>query len=160
VRLGAIDPFTLPATQLARFRNRQIGFVFQDHYLLPQCTALQNVVLPALAHGKVSQAQIDRAMELLKRVGLDHRLQHRPSQLSGGERQRVAIARALMNDPALLLCDEPTGDLDAGTAHDAGELLACVANDRRCILIVVTHNLALAEMFGQRMKLIDGKLVP
>ena len=153
VRFGDIDPFALSESALARFRSEHVGFIFQDHHLLPQCTALENVLLPQLARdGKAGDA-VGRAKELLRLVGLDQRETHFPSELSGGERQRVAVARAMMNGPGLLLCDEPTGNLDAVNAAAIGELLRSVAGTIQAILIVVTHSPTLAATFGRRMEM-------
>lgn len=159
VRLGGEDPFVLSADELARFRAGHVGFVFQEHHLLPQCTALENVLVARLAAGKVGEEHVARAEELLKRVGLGERKTHLPSELSGGERQRVAIARAMMNRPGLLLCDEPTGNLDAKTGRAVGELLMEVAGEGRTMLVVVTHSTALAEVIGRRMRMEEGRLV-
>lgn len=159
VRLGETDPFSLSEAELAGFRSRHVGFIFQDHHLLPQCTALENVLLPRIAsEGKAADA-VGRAKELLNQVGLDRRETHFPSELSGGERQRVAVARAMMNEPELLLCDEPTGNLDAANSRAVGELLASVAVGMRAILIVVTHSPTLAATFGRRMEMREGRLV-
>lgn len=153
VRFGDIDPFALSESALARFRSEHVGFIFQDHHLLPQCTALENVLLPRLARdGKAGDA-VGRAKELLRLVGLDQRETHFPSELSGGERQRVAVARAMMNGPGLLLCDEPTGNLDAVNAAAIGELLRSVAGTIQAILIVVTHSPTLAGTFGGQMEM-------
>lgn len=153
VRFGDIDPFALSESALARFRSEHVGFIFQDHHLLPQCTALENVLLPRLARdGKAGDA-VGRAKELLRLVGLDQRETHFPSELSGGERQRVAVARAMMNGPGLLLCDEPTGNLDAVNAAAIGGLLRSVAGTIQAILIVVTHSPTLAATFGRRMEM-------
>ena len=157
VRLGEVDPFALSPKQLAAFRSRSIGFVFQDHHLLPQCTALENVLLPRLALSKTTEADGLRARELLERVGLSARATHLPAELSGGERQRVAIARALMNSPALILADEPTGNLDSKTADSIADLLLSVAKD--VILIAVTHSAALADRFGRKIRMADGEVV-
>ena len=159
VRLGEIDPFSLGEPELAKFRSRHVGFIFQDHHLLPQCTALENVLLPRIASAGNAGDAVERARELLKQVGLDQRETHFPSELSGGERQRVAVARAMMNDPGLLLCDEPTGNLDAANSRAVGELLASVAAKMSAILIVVTHSAALAGTFARRMEMRDGRLV-
>jgi lipoprotein-releasing system ATP-binding protein len=159
VTIEGRDPFDLPAAELARFRNRRIGFVFQDHHLLPQCSALENVLLPTLADKRNPDGR-QRARELLERVGLADRLDHRPAELSGGERQRVAIARALINRPLLLLADEPTGDLDRSTGERVAELLAGLHRAENLMLLVVTHNEALAERFGHRLQLADGTLIP
>jgi len=158
VRLGDTDPFALDAAALATFRATRVGFIFQDHHLLPQCTALENVLLPRLALGTVKADAMARGRELLARVGLADRAGHLPSQLSGGERQRVAIARALMNEPALLLCDEPTGNLDTKTATAVGELLHALAGESGATLIAVTHSPALAASFPKRMQMTDGVL--
>lgn len=159
VRLGEVDPFSLPPRPLARFRGEHVGFVFQDHHLLPQCTALENVLLARLAVGRVRAEDRARAVELLGRVGLADRGDHLPGELSGGERQRVAVARAVLNRPALLLCDEPTGNLDATAARSVGDLFVEVAGAAGTILLVVTHSVALAERIGRTARLEDGKLV-
>jgi lipoprotein-releasing system ATP-binding protein len=160
VRLGETDPFALAEAKLAEFRSRHVGFIFQDHHLLPQCTALENVLLPRIAsEGKANGMAVARAKDLLKSVGLDNRETHFPSELSGGERQRVAVARAMMNEPQLLLCDEPTGNLDASNSKAVGELLGRVAREMLAILIVVTHSAALAGVFGKRVEMREGRLV-
>jgi lipoprotein-releasing system ATP-binding protein len=159
VRLGEQDPFALSPRQLAAFRGRRIGFIFQDHHLLPQCTAEENVLLPHLPLGPVGEEHIGRVRQLLGRVGLENRATHLPGELSGGERQRVAIARALMNEPDLLLCDEPTGNLDARTAAAVGDLLLQLAKDTGAILIAVTHSAQLAGRFGRCLRMSEGTLV-
>jgi lipoprotein-releasing system ATP-binding protein len=156
--LDGKDPFQLDEPQLADFRNRRIGFVFQDHHLLSQCTVLENTLLPALAQGSTSQQQVDYARDLLHRVGLADRIDHRPAELSGGERQRVAVARALINRPTLLLADEPTGNLDRTTAASIAELLLELQRSGQTILIVVTHSLELARRMDQARELDDGVL--
>jgi lipoprotein-releasing system ATP-binding protein len=158
VKLGETDPFSLAPGDLARFRSERIGFIFQDHHLLPQCTALENVLIARLAAGKVRPEDTQRGRDLLGRVGLADRTTHLPSELSGGERQRVAIARALMNRPPLLLCDEPTGNLDTRNSAAIGELLHAVAAENQSMLIVVTHSPALAETFGRQVQMRDGML--
>src|SRR5262249_19342620 len=140
VQLPGIDAFQLSPSDLAQFRANHIGFVFQDSHLLPQCTAVENVLLARLATGEVSRSDGDQASQLLDRVGLSDRADHLPSELSGGQRQRVAIARSLMNNPQLLLCDEPTGNLDTASAHSIGELLRTVMAQNQTILILVTHS--------------------
>ena len=160
VRLGAQDPFALDDARLAAFRSRQIGFVFQEHHLLPQCTVLENVLVPFLADGAATAVNRQRAAELLRRVGLAERLDHRPAELSGGERQRVAIARALVREPMLLLADEPTGNLDRTTAHSITELMLELQAERQTILVVVTHSAALAAALDHRMELDAGRLIP
>lgn len=150
----------LSSRDLADYRSHSVGFVFQDHHLLPQCTVLENTLIPTLAAGGATRERIDRARWLVERIGLGHRLTHRPAELSGGERQRVAIARALVNGPKLLLCDEPTGNLDRANAERIGDLLIQLAQDSRAILIVVTHSLELAAKLKIRMELIDGRLAP
>ncbi len=159
VRLGGEDPFALSADRLAAFRNRRIGFVFQDHHLLPQLTALENVLIPAIADGSAVGAEREkRGRELLDRVGLSARLDHLPSELSGGERQRVAIARALLNEPSLILADEPTGNLDRRTADAVAQLLTELQAESNAILVVVTHSVDLASRFEDRAELVDGRL--
>jgi lipoprotein-releasing system ATP-binding protein len=155
------DPFALSDAALAHFRNRHIGFVFQDHHLLPQCSVLENVLVPTLAgHTADRPAAEARARELLGRVGLSQRLDHRPAELSGGERQRVAVARALILKPVLLLADEPTGNLDRRTAAVVGELLLDMHRQENTILIVVTHSPELARMLPRQMEMLDGGLAP
>jgi lipoprotein-releasing system ATP-binding protein len=160
VRLGNQDPFALDEVALAAFRRNQIGFVFQDHHLLPQCTVLENVLLPFLADGAATAGDQKQARDLLDRVGLAGRLDHRPAELSGGERQRVAIARALVRGPLLLLADEPTGNLDRRTAQSITELLLELQAERNTILVVVTHSAPLAAALGRSMELNAGRLVP
>ncbi len=159
VTLGDEDPFALSEPDLARFRNHQIGFVFQDHHLLPQCSALENVLVPTLATGAARQADVQHAEELLGRVGLGDRTDHRPAELSGGEKQRVAIARALVRSPQLLLADEPTANQDRTTAGSIGELLHGLQAEHDTMLIVVTHSSELASQLSRRMELDDGRLV-
>ena len=158
VTIDGRDPFTLRDRDLAAFRNRTIGFVFQDHTLLPQCTVLENVLTPTLVAGEGDHSA--RARELLERVGLSHRLQHRPGQLSGGEKQRVALARALVMRPRLLLCDEPTGNLDARSADGVAALLLELHRAQQTMLIVVTHSTDLASRLPRVSELLDGRLTP
>lgn len=145
---------------LANFRNRRLGFVFQSHHLLPQCTVLENVLVPSLASGDLAfrKRAAKRAQELLERVDLTHRAGHRPAQLSGGECQRVAVVRALVNGPKLLLADEPTGALDRRSAEVLSDLLLKLNEEDGVTLIVVTHSSALAERMQRRLGLRDGKL--
>lgn len=159
VQLGEQDLFTLGDRDLARFRNRNIGFIFQDHHLLPQCSVLENVLVPTLATHETDRPSLEhRASKLLDRVGLADRLDHRPAELSGGERQRVAVARALIYGPMLLLADEPTGNLDRKTAGLVGQLLVEMHRQENAMLIVVTHNAELAQLVPQQMEMNDGKL--
>ena len=158
VEINNTDPFTLSEPELARYRNAIIGFVFQEHHLLPQYSVLENVLIPTLVSNQESDVS-ERAHELLKRVGLSHRTSHRPPELSGGERQRVAIARALMNQPDILLCDEPTGNLDSATSETIVNLLFELHSLEQNLLIVVTHNLALVSRFQQHLQLSDGRMV-
>lgn len=158
VKLDGKDPFALTEPGLADFRNRHIGFVFQDHHLLPQCTVLENVLIPTLVAKGDGTDATQWARELLERVGLSARLDHRPAELSGGERQRVALARALVRKPVLVLADEPTGNLDRRTAHTIGELLLELHRQERMILVAVTHSAELASMFPRRVEMADGML--
>ena len=153
-----VDPFALSERELAAFRSRSVGFVFQEHHLLPQCTVLENVLVPTIALGTTSAEQLARARDLLERVGLAARLDHRPAELSGGERQRAALARALINRPALLLADEPTGNLDRSTADRVADLMLKLQAEEASILIVVTHSQRLAERMGRQMELDEGHL--
>jgi lipoprotein-releasing system ATP-binding protein len=156
--LDGQDPATLDEPALAAFRNQKIGFVFQDHHLLPQCSALENVLLPTIPRGPASQETILRAEDLLKRVGLGDRLDHRPAELSGGERQRVALARALINRPLLLLADEPTGNLDRTTAERVGTLMLELQQQEQMMLITVTHSRRLATQMNRQLELDEGVL--
>lgn len=155
VRINNTDPFTLSEPELARYRNSVIGFVFQEHHLLPQYSVLENVLVPTFAFKQQPDAN-ERAYELLNRVGLTDRISHRPGELSGGERQRVAIARALINQPTILLCDEPTGNLDTATTETIANLLFELHQAEKNVLIVVTHNLPFASRFQQHLQLADG----
>jgi lipoprotein-releasing system ATP-binding protein len=161
VTLDGRNPFGLRESEQAAFRNRHIGFVFQDHSLLPQCSVLENVLAPTLvAPGSGEHATDDRARActLLTQVGLADRLDHRPGELSGGEKQRAALARALIRDPLLLLCDEPTGNLDRAAANNVAELLLDLHRQRNTILVVVTHSAALAERFQTTYEMNGGTL--
>jgi lipoprotein-releasing system ATP-binding protein len=157
VLINGRSPFALPEPELAAFRNREIGFVFQEHYLLPQCSVLENVLVPTLVAPDVPGVA-ERARMLLDRVGLARRLDHRPAELSGGERQRVAIARALINRPTLLLCDEPTGNLDRVTARAVADVILEMARAENATLIIVTHSADLAARLPKQMELVEGKL--
>jgi lipoprotein-releasing system ATP-binding protein len=159
VMLDGRDPFTLSDKDLSAFRNKEVGFVFQDHCLLPQCTVLENVLIPTMV-GAADSGVNARAETLLDQVGLSKRLDHRPAELSGGEKQRVAIARALIRDPKLLLCDEPTGNLDRHTAGHVADLLLEINRASKTILVVVTHSAELAGRFPKSYELIEGQLQP
>jgi lipoprotein-releasing system ATP-binding protein len=158
VTLDKQNPFELSESAMAAFRNQKIGFVFQDHCLLPQCSVLENVLAPTLVGGSKDE-YIERAKKLLAQVGLSERLDHRPAELSGGEKQRVAIARALIREPLLLLCDEPTGNLDRHSAENVSSLLLDLHKQRQTILIVVTHSMELAGKFRTRFQLTERKLM-
>ena len=160
VRLDGVDPFVGTAAERATFRNRRVGFVFQDHHLLDGCTALDNVLVPALASGAVPAAVVTRAERLLDRVGLGARRGHLPGELSGGERQRVAVARALLLEPRLILADEPTGQLDGHTAADVAALIVDMATESGGMLVVVTHAESVAAQVGQTRRIRDGRLLP
>jgi lipoprotein-releasing system ATP-binding protein len=160
VHLDGKDPFALSEQELADFRNRHIGFVFQDHHLLPQCSVLENVLIPTLVARNGRGEAESWARRLLDRVALSGRLDHRPAELSGGERQRVAVARALVQHPVLLLADEPTGNLDRRSAQAVGELLLELHRQEQTVLVVVTHSAELARLFPQQMEMVDGGLEP
>jgi lipoprotein-releasing system ATP-binding protein len=157
VRLHGVDPYALDADGLAAFRNREVGFVLQDHCLQPQCTVLENVLVPTLV-GEADAGAPDRARHLLAQVGLSDRLHHRPGELSGGEKQRAAIARALIRQPRLLLCDEPTGNLDGETAEVVADLLIALHAQQQAIMIVVTHSDTLGARFARRWRMQRGAL--
>jgi lipoprotein-releasing system ATP-binding protein len=152
VTLGGENPFALSPKRLAAFRNSEIGFVFQDHCLLPQCSVLENVLVPTLVAPQTSD-EVARARELVAQVGLSDRIDHRPGELSGGEKQRVAVARALIRQPRLVLCDEPTGNLDQASASVVASLLLDLHARQQNILVVVTHSAALAERFPIRFEI-------
>jgi len=157
VTLDGRSPFELAEKELAAFRNKEIGFVFQDHCLLPQCSVLENVLIPTLV-AESRDGYRERARSLVTQVGLKDRLDHRPAELSGGEQQRVALARALIREPLLLLCDEPTGNLDRTSADTVASMLLELHRAQRTILIVVTHNLDLAAKFPLRFELLNAGL--
>jgi lipoprotein-releasing system ATP-binding protein len=160
VTLDGMDPYGMSEPAQAAFRNSHIGFVFQDHSLLPQCSVLENVLAPTLVAPADNETGSDltRARELLTRVGLGDRLDHRPGELSGGEQQRAAVARALIRNPSLLLCDEPTGNLDRSSADAVATLLLDLHAAAQTILVVVTHNQHLAERFPLQYEMDAGQL--
>ena len=150
IEINGISLLNLSALELAKFRNQMIGFVFQDHHLLPQYSVLENVLIPTMAFKNMSPNSQKRAIDLLEKIGLSDRISHRPAELSGGERQRVAIARALINQPSIILCDEPTGNLDHATANTVTSLLFDLHQTEQNILVVVTHNRDLEHRFDRR----------
>jgi len=157
VELDGTNPYALSGDALARFRNREVGFVFQDHCLLPQLTVLENTLVPTLV-GEPDPDARDRARVLLTAVGLEPRAHHRPAELSGGEKQRAAIARALIRSPRLLVCDEPTGNLDGRTAETVADVLLRLQVQQHATLLVVTHSAALAGRFARRLAMAGGRL--
>jgi lipoprotein-releasing system ATP-binding protein len=158
VTLDGRNPFLLKEKELAAFRNKEVGFIFQDHCLLPQCSVLENVLVPTLVAPNKNGSYEERARKLLADIGLDGRLDHRPSELSGGEKQRVALARAMILDPLVVLCDEPTGNLDHASAEVVSALLLEMNRRRQSILIVVTHSAELGAKFPIRFRLQEQKL--
>ena len=156
IRFNGEELTTMSASRLAEFRNRQIGFVFQFHHLLPDFTALENVMMPALIQRIPAERARRMARDILGRVGLLHRLTHRPSELSGGEQQRVALARAMVLKPSLLLADEPTGNLDRATGMAIHQLFLDLNREHRSTLLVVTHNPDLAALMPRRLRMVDG----
>ncbi len=160
VTYEGVNPFELPDRERARFRRRNVGFVFQFHHLLPQFTALENVMMPMLIDRQGRPAANREALEILDRMGLSHRLSHRPSELSGGEQQRVALARALVMRPSVILADEPTGNLDVNTSQAIHDLLFELNDEFNTSMIVVTHNPELAKRMPRQLRLTDGGLFP
>ncbi len=158
VELEGRDPFTLSEPDLARFRNQRIGFVFQDHHLLPQCTVLENVLLPTIATGHPTPEHLERARMLLERVDLSARIDHRPAQLSGGEKERAAIARAFINRPSILLADEPTGNLDPATSEGIMRLLDRI-NRTGTTVLMATHDHSIVNMMRRRVIELDRGIV-
>ena len=156
ISINGENPFELPENQLAAFRNQHIGFVFQEHHLLPQLSVLENVLLPTIAKGKSSVEEIERAKQLIDQIGLSHRIGHRPGELSGGERQRVAIARAMIFRPSIVLADEPTGSLDRNNSDTVAEMLLQMQKAEQAMLIVVTHSSDLANRFARKIHFVDG----
>jgi ABC-type lipoprotein export system ATPase subunit len=156
VRLNGQDLARLPRRELATVRNLQVGFIFQAYYLLPELDALENVCLPARMARKPAAAAEAKGRELLARVGLSERVEHKPYELSGGEQQRVAIARALVNEPALILADEPTGNLDSHTGEDIISLLSSLHAEQKTTLIIATHDARLAARAPKTVELVDG----
>jgi lipoprotein-releasing system ATP-binding protein len=159
VRVEGRDVHALGEAELAAFRNREVGFVFQDHFLLPQLSVLENVLAPTLA-AREAGAYDERARTLVERVGLGDRLLHRPAELSGGERQRVALARALVMRPRVLLCDEPTGNLDADSARTVADLILELHHAESSVLVLVTHSAELAERLPRRRRMAGRRLEP
>lgn len=158
--INGVEPFKLSSKKLAQFRNEQIGFVFQFHQLLPEFSALENVCMPALIQKQsMTQAQ-KRAKELLDYLNLSHRFEHKPGALSGGEQQRVAVARALMNQPALILADEPSGNLDTQSAHELHQLFFDLRKSFDQTFIIVTHNNDLARMADRQLVMENGNFIP
>ncbi len=158
VTIEGTDVFKFNEKQLAEFRNRTVGFIFQFHHLMPEFTALENVMMPGLIGGKLKKRIRDRAKSLLTEVGLEHRVNHRPGELSGGEMQRVAVARALMNDPKLVFADEPSGNLDQAASEALHELLWNLSRKDKRTLIIVTHNHELAENADKVVEIFDGRI--
>ena len=154
-----IDIFKMNKDRLARFRNRSVGFVFQFHHLLPEFAAVENVMMPMLIRGDTRQQAYRQSVQMLERVGLGHRLEHRVTDLSGGEQQRVALARALILRPALLLADEPTGNLDKQTGNQIHELLIELNREMLMTMVVVTHNPDLAALMARKVTIVDGELI-
>lgn len=159
VELDGVNPFALSSKELAKFRNTQIGFVFQFHQLLPEFTALENVMMPALINGVSKQDARQRAMELLNQLGLGDRATHQPAALSGGEQQRVAVARALVNKPKVVFADEPSGNLDSKNAKELHQLFFDLRRDMGQTFVIVTHNNQLAEMADRTLTMQDGLIV-
>ncbi len=160
IQIQGRDPLAMSEIDLAGFRSRVIGFVFQDHHLLPQYNVLENVLIPSMAVRDGKGGTLERARDLLDRVGLGPRLEHRPAALSGGERQRAAVARALINKPSLLLCDEPTGSLDSSNAEAVADLLFELHEQEGAMLIAVTHSALLAKRFDRHFELREGRCLP
>jgi lipoprotein-releasing system ATP-binding protein len=159
VLFGNVDVFKLSPEEIARFRNEEVGFVFQFHQLLPEFTAVENVMIPALITGKPTSESRSRAKELLDYLGLSHRLTHKPAALSGGEQQRVAMARALMNKPRVILADEPSGNLDSATSKDLHDLILELRKDLGQTFVIVTHNQELAKLSDRTVTIRDGVIL-
>lgn len=157
--IGGKDVFALNAKELAAFRNEEIGFIFQFHHLLPEFTALENVCIPAFLSNKPKKLAEERAKDLLNFLGLSNRSEHKPAQLSGGEQQRVAVARALMNEPSIIMADEPSGNLDTQNSEDLHQLFFKLRDTYKQTFIIVTHNESLANMADRKLVMSDGKFI-
>ncbi len=158
IEIGGIDPFKLQSKKLADFRNKSIGFIFQSHQLLPEFSAVENIILPALIGGFSKSDSIKEAQKLMEIVGVDNRAQHKPSELSGGEQQRVAVCRALINKPKIVFADEPSGNLDSKNAKELHELFFKLKKDLKQTFVIVTHNENLANMADNKITISDGKI--
>lgn len=159
IEIEGTDLSTMDDGELSEFRNKTMGFIFQFHHLLPELSAVENVMLPALLRGDSKKSSMNRASELLSDVRLSHRLHHKPSELSGGERQRVAVARSLMNEPKLILADEPAGNLDSANAESLYELMWMLKEEREQTFVIVTHNEELARRADRTIRMEDGLIV-
>lgn len=159
VEIDGVDVFALSDKELAAFRNRKIGFVFQAHHLLPEFTAIENVMIPALIAKRSKGEAREKGVKLLEMLGLGERIDHKPSELSGGEQQRVAIARALMNDPAVLLADEPSGNLDSRTKEDLHKLFFTLRDTLGVTIVIVTHDASLAALCDRTLEMKDGVFI-
>ncbi|MCH8272892.1 MAG: ABC transporter ATP-binding protein [Candidatus Marinimicrobia bacterium] len=159
IEIEGTDISNMDEGELSEFRNKTMGFIFQFHHLLPELSSTENVMLPALLRGDSKKLIMNRASELLSDVGLSHRLHHKPSELSGGERQRVAVARALMNEPKLILADEPAGNLDSGNAESLYKLMWKLKEEREQTFVIVTHNEELAKRADRTIRIEDGRIV-
>ena len=158
LEIGGLDPFKLNSKKLADFRNKSIGFIFQSHQLLPEFSALENVILPALIGGYSKSDSLKEAQRLMEIVGIDNRAKHKPSELSGGEQQRVAVCRALINNPKIVFADEPSGNLDSKNAKELHELFFMLRKDLKQTFVIVTHNESLANMADNKITIFDGKI--
>ena len=157
--INGIDPFSLSSNKMAAFRNKQIGFIFQFHQLLPEFNAFENVMLPALIMGLSKKEAADKAKEILAKIGLESRFNHRPSELSGGEQQRVAVCRSLINNPAIIFADEPSGNLDSKNATELHDLFFQLREDFKQTFVIVTHNENLAKMADRTLVMKDGNFI-
>ncbi len=160
VEIDGINVNQLKGKKLAKFRNNKLGFIFQFHQLLPEFTALENVIIPALLGGKSKTESIDKAKKILDYLGLSHRLDHKPAQLSGGEQQRVAVARAMINDPAIIFADEPSGNLDSKNSNELHQLFFELKEEHHQTFVIVTHNQELAKMADRKLVMKDGVILP